>query len=289
MTKQSLFFKERLSRSAWGNFFLIIFLILAGLIMILPFVYVVSTALKPANELWRFPPLFFVRNPTLKNFTDLFEVMSDSWVPFSRYVFNTVLVTVLGAGGNIILGSMCAYPIAKYKFPLSRGYFALVQTSLLFAGSVTAIPRFMVISKLGLLDTYWSLIIPACGASLGLFIMKQFMEQMVNISILESAEVDGASELCKFFKIVMPMVKPAWLTLMILTIQSLWSTGQTPFIYSEELKTLNYALSQIQSAGVARMGVGGAATILVISVPLVTFIFSQSSIIETFSTSGMKE
>lgn len=289
MTKQSLIFKERLSRSAWGNFFLIVFLIIAGTFMILPFVYTVSTALKPANELWRFPPQFFVRNPTLKNFTDLFEVMSDSWVPFSRYVFNTVLVTIFGAGGNILFASMCAYPIAKYKFPLAKGYFNIIQTALLFSGTVTAIPSFMVISKLGILDTYWALIIPACGAPLGLFIMKQFMEQMVNISILESAEVDGATELCKFFKIVMPMVKPAWLTLMILTIQNLWSIGQTPYIYSEQLKTLNYALSQIQSAGVARMGVGGAATILVISVPLVTFIFSQSSIIETFSTSGMKE
>ena len=285
----TLLFKKKLARSNWGNFCLILFLLISAAVMILPFIYTISTALKPANELWKFPPDFLVRNPTLKNFTDLFSIMADSRVPFSRYIFNTVIVTVFGTMGNIFISSLCAYPISKYKFPFSQGFFNLVQTALLFSGTVTAIPSYFIISKLRLLDTAWALIIPACGAPLGLFVMKQFMDQTVNISILESASIDGAGEMRKFFSLVMPMVKPAWPTLMILTIQGLWSTGETVYIYSEQGKTLNYALKQIQSAGVARMGVGGAATVLTISVPLIVFILFQSNIMETFSTSGMKE
>lgn len=289
MKIDKLLFKKRLARSAFGNFFLILFLVVSACVMLLPFIYTISTALKPTNELWKFPPDFLVRNPTLKNFTDLFNLMADSRVPFSRYIFNTVIVTLLGTMGNILISSLCAYPISKYKFPFSRGFFNLVQTALLFSSTVTAIPSYLIISKLGLLDSVWALIVPACGAPLGLFVMKQFMDQTVNISILESADIDGAGEIKKFFSLVMPMVKPAWLTLMILTLQGLWSTGETVYIYSEQQKTLNYALTQIQSAGVARMGVGGAATVLTISVPLLTFILFQSNIMETFSTSGMKE
>ncbi len=257
--------------------------------MVLPFIYTISTSLKPANELWRFPPEFFVKSPTLKNFIDLFNLMADSWVPFSRYIFNTAFVTVVGTVATIIVASLGAYPISKYRFPGSKAFFNIVQTALLFTTAVTAIPSFLVISKLQLLDTLWALIVPTCGGSFALFTMKQFMDQTVNIAILESADIDGAGEMKKFFSLVLPMVKPAWLTLGILTIQNLWNVGQTPYIYSEQWKTLNYALGQISGGNVARMGVGGAAAILMLAVPLFSFIFSQSNIMETFSTSGMKE
>lgn len=282
-------FKKRVARSIGGDIVLVLFMILVGIVMMLPFIYTISTALKPANELWLFPPRFFVRHPTMSNFIDLFNLMSDSWVPFSRYVFNTVFITIAGTVGSIVIASMCAYPLSKYQFPGSRLFFVIVQGALMFSGAVTAIPSFLIISKLHMVDTYWAIIIPALGAPLGLFVMKQFMDQTVNIFVLESADIDGASELQKFIRIVMPMVRPAWLTLMIFSVQSLWSLGSTPYIYSEQLKTLPYAMSQIQAAGIARAGVGGAVTIIIMSVPLIIFIISQSSIIETMSTSGMKD
>ena len=257
--------------------------------MLLPFVYTVSTSLKPVNELWLFPPRFFVKHPTWRNFGDLVYLMSDSWVPFSRYIFNTVFITVVGTVGHIVIASMCAYPISKYRFPGSVGFFRLVQTALMFSSSVTSIPSFIIVSRLGLLNTYWAVIIPAFGMPLGLFIMKQFMDQTVQMAILESAEIDGAGELQKFVHLVMPMVKPAWLTLMIFTVQSLWALGNTPYIYNEQLKTLPFAMSQIQTAGIARAGVGAAASVLIMLVPLTVFIVSQSSIMETMSTSGMKD
>ena len=289
MSIRNHIFKYRLVRSVWGNVLLVLFLLVIAAVMILPFVYVISTALKPSNELWLFPPRFIVRHPTMKNFTDLFSLMDDSWVPFSRYIFNTVFVTAVGTVGHILIASLCAYPISKYRFPGSEGFFNLVTATLMFSGAVTAIPSFIILSKLGILNSYLAVILPAFGLPLGLFVMKQFMDQTVNPAVLESAEMDGANELQKFLWLVMPMVKPAWLTLMIFSVQSLWALGNSPYIYSEQLKTLNFALSQIQTAGVARAGVGAAAAVLIMSVPLAIFILSQSSIIETMSTSGMKD
>ena len=282
-------FKKKVSRSVGGDIILILFLSLMGILMILPFVYTISTSLKPANELWLFPPRFFVIKPTLKNFSDLFSLMADSWIPFSRYIFNTVFITAAGTALHIILASMCAYPLSRYKFPGSKFIFSMIQTTLMFSAAVTAIPSFIIMSKLHLIDTYAAVILPAVGAPLGLFIMKQFMDQTVNLSVLESADMDGAGEVVKFFKLVMPMAKPAWITLMIFTVQSLWGLGSSAYILSEQLKTLSYALSQVQAAGIARAGVGGAITVLMMLVPLIVFIVSQSNVIETMSTSGMKD
>lgn len=289
MTLGELLIKKRVSRSKAGDVVLILFLILIGALMILPMLYAVSSSLKPNSELWVFPPRFFARNPTLKNYQDLMVLLSNSWAPFSRYVFNTVFITAAGTAGHILLASMCAYPIAMYRFPGSVGFFTLVRTALMFSGAVTAIPGFIVVARLNLLDNYAAVILPAMGGTLGLFLMKQFMEQTVHPAVLESASMDGAGEFCKFVHIVMPMVKPAWLTLMIFTVQSLWNTGSTPYIYSEQLKTLPYAMSQISAAGVARAGVGAAISVLMMLVPLLVFIITQSNIIETMSSSGMKD
>lgn len=282
-------FKKKVSRSIGGDIVLVVFLSLIGILMILPFVYTISTSLKPANELWLFPPRFFVIKPTLKNFSDLFSLMSDSWIPFSRYIFNTVFITAAGTLKFIVLASMCAYPLSRYKFPGSEFIFTVIQTTLMFSSAVTAIPSFIIMSKLHLIDTYTAVIFPAVGAPLGLFIMKQFMDQTVNLSVLESADIDGAGEFVKFFKLVMPMAKPAWITLMIFTVQSLWGLGSSSYIFSEQFKTLSYALSQVQAAGIARAGVGGAITVLMMLVPLAVFIVSQSNVTETMSTSGMKD
>ena len=281
--------KSKVSRSLSGDIILILFLILLASFMVLPVVYAISTSLKPNSELWLFPPRFIVRKPTLKNYTGLFEIMSTSWVPFSRYIFNTVFITVVGCVGHIIISSLCAYPISKYKFPGSQGFFNLVQASLMFSTAVTAIPAFIIMSKIHLVDSYGALILPAMGLPLGLFLMKQFMEQTVHPAVLESADIDGAGEMRKLFRIVMPMVRPAWLTLAIFSIQSLWTIGNTPYIYSEELKTLSYAMSQVAAAGISRQGIGAAVSIVMFAVPLLFFIITQSNIVETMSASGMKD
>ena len=245
MNVGELIIKKRVSRSKGGDVVLLLFLLLVGALMLLPMVYAVSSSVKPNSELWLFPPRFFAKHPTGRNYRDLLTLLSTSWAPFSRYVFNTVFITAAGTAGHILIASMCAYPLAMYRFPGSGAFFTLVRTSLMFSGAVTAIPGFIVVSRLHLLDTYAAVILPAIGGTLGLFLMKQFMEQTVHPAVLESASMDGASEYCKFVHIVMPMVKPAWLTLMIFSVQTLWNTGSTPYIYSEQRKTLSLSLIHI--------------------------------------------
>ena len=179
--------------------------------------------------------------------------------------------------------------LAKHTFPGSKLVFSIIVTTLMFNATVTAIPNFMVMSWLKLLDSYASLILPAFGSSLGLYLMKQFMEQMLNDSVIEAARIDGAREGTIFWHIVMPMVKPAWLTLIIFSFKDLWNIGGTTYIHTEELKTLNYAMSQILAGGIARAGVGGAAAVIMMIVPVAVFIFTQSNVVETMGASGMKE
>lgn len=280
--------RSNLNRSKSGNVFIIVFLCLAGLIFVLPLYYAVVCSLKPLNELWVFPPRLYVINPTLKNFSDLFTLMGSSTVPFSRYLFNTFFITITGTAGQIVIGSMAAYPLAKHHFPGRTVYFKTVVTALMFNTTVTAIPTYLIMAKLGWIDTYYSLIIPVFGSTLGVYLMKQFMER-IHDSILEAAKIDGAGEARIFWTIVMPQVKPAWLTLMLFAIQGLWNIGSNNYIYSENLKTFPYALSQIVAGGIARAGVGSAVTVLMLLFPLLVFIFTQSNVIETMTTSGMKD
>jgi len=281
--------KRQLNRSKIGNTGVYVLLTLLGAFMLLPMIYTISSSLKPLDELWVFPIRFLVRNPTSKNFRELFRVLSTSIVPFSRYLFNTVFVSVVGTAGHVILASMCAYALAKHTFPGSKIMFQVIVITLLFNASVTAIPNFMMMTWLRLIDSYWALILPAFGSTLGLYLMKQFMEQMLNDSILEASRIDGAGEWRILWTIAMPMVKPAWLTLIIFSFRDLWNIGGTTYIYTEQMKTFNYAMSQIIAGGIARAGVGGAAAVVMMFVPVSVFILTQSNIVETMGASGMKE
>ena len=281
--------KVVLNRSVGGDVGITVVLAIFGVFMFLPMYYTIIQALKPLNELFYFPPRFYVVNPTLTNFSDLFNLMGDSWVPFSRYIFNTVLISVGGTFGNLVLASLCAYALAKIDFPGAKGFFWLIQKSLMFTATVTGIVNFITLSMIGWIDTYLAIIVPAWCSTLGLYLMKQFMETNVTTEVLESARLDGASELRTFWSIAMPMVKPAWLTLIIYSFQGLWNAGQTNLIYSEQLKTLNYAISQITAGGVARTGASAASTVVMMAVPILVFVVSQSNIIETMGSSGMKD
>ncbi|PWU67244.1 carbohydrate ABC transporter permease [Gracilibacillus dipsosauri] len=279
---------KKLNRSFIVTFIMFALLALFGAFMALPLVYAINNAFKPLDELFIFPPRFFVRNPTLDNFFDLVSLMGNSWVPLSRYITNTLLITIIGTAGHILLASAAAYPLAKYRFIGSKTIFSIVVLSLMFSPHVTAIPNYMVMSWLGWINTQASIIVPSLAFPLGLFLMKQFMEQIPN-PLLEAAKIDGASEYRIFWSIVMPNVKPAWLTLMILQFPMLWGTDGGNFIYSENLKTLHYALGQIIQGGIARAGVGAAVALFLMIVPITLFIFSQSSVMQTMANSGIKD
>ena len=278
-----------LNRSAGGDTGISIALILMGLFMFIPMYYVVIQSLKPLDELFMFPPRFYVIHPTFDNFKDLVTLMGDSWVPFSRYIFNTVFITLCGTLGNLIFGSMAAYALSKLRFPGRNAIFQVIVMSLMFHSTVNAVTHFIILSAFGWIDTYLSIIVPSVAGTMGLYLMKQFMDSSVPDTVLESARLDGASELRTYLIIAMPMVKPAWLTLMIECFKTLWNSGASIYIHSEELKTFNYAINQIVSGGIARSGAGAAATVVMMIVPILVFVINQSKIIETMGSSGMKD
>lgn len=280
--------RAKQSHSVVGNGVSIMILVIMGAFMGMPLVLAVCNSLKPLEELFVFPPRFFVRNPTTSNFHDVFVLMSESWVPFSRYIFNTVFVTIGGTLGHVLVASAAAYALAKHKFPGRDLIFWFIVTALMFSSHVTAIPNYLIMSRLGWLDSYLSLLIPAIGKPMGLFLMKQFMEQIPD-SLIEAARLDGSSEFKIFWSIIMPSVKPAWLTLVIFSFQDLWNLQGSNYIYSEELKMLPYALSQISAAGISRAGATAAVSVIMMIVPITIFMFCQSNIIETMVSSGIKE
>lgn len=279
--------KKRLSRSAGGDVFILAMLALGACFMALPMVFTVSNAFKPLNELFLFPPQLFARNPTLNNFRDLFILISKSWVPMSRYLFNSLFIVVFGMLGNVLISSLAAYALSKHKFPGADLFLGLIVLSLMFPHEVLGIPNYITIARLGWIDTHAALIIPSWGSTLGLYLMKKFMDSMIDEPLLEAARIDGASELRIYWSIAMPIVKPAWLTTIILTFQRLWGTIGGAYIYSEQLKTLPFALNQLISGGVARQGVSAAATLLMMTGPIAVFVINQSRIVETMGTSGM--
>ncbi|NLW55114.1 MAG: carbohydrate ABC transporter permease [Firmicutes bacterium] len=279
--------KRRISRSTGGDLVILLMLVLGASFMALPMIFAISNAFKPLNELFLFPPRLFVRNPTLNNFRDLFILMAKSWVPMSRYIFNSLFIVVMGMIGNVFFASLAAYALSKHKFPGANVFMTMIVFSLMFAKEVTNIPNYITIAYLGMIDTYWAVIIPSWGSTLGLYLMKKFMDSMVDDSMIEASKIDGASEFRIFWNVVMPIVKPAWLTMIILVFQELWRTTGGNFIYAEHLKTLPYALNQIVAGGVARQGVGAATTLLMMVIPIIVFVFNQSKIVETMGTSGL--
>ncbi|MFW6278851.1 MAG: carbohydrate ABC transporter permease [Bacillota bacterium] len=279
--------KKRLSRSAGGDFFIFLFLSAGAVFTAAPLVLIISGAFKPLDELFLFPPQFFVRNPTLQNFQDLFVLMGEAWIPMSRYLFNSILIVVFGLAGNVVFGSLAAYALSIHDFPGQDLFNEIIILSLMFARHVVEIPNYLTMSLLGWINTYYSIIVPVWGASLGLYLMKQFMNAMIDRSLVEAARIDGASELRIYWQIVMPIIKPAWLTLIILQFQRLWQLGGERFLYSEELKPLPYALRQIMAGGIARRGVSYAVMLIMMAIPIIVFIINQSKIVETMGTSGL--
>lgn len=276
------------NRSRGGDVVNFLFLCAVGVFMALPLVYVIVNAFKPLDEIFMFPPRFFVRNPTMNNFSELYIVLADSWVPFSRYVFNTLFITATGTLFHVLFASMAAFALCKIDLPGKNLLFFIVVNSLMFTPAVTGVPNYMIMTNLRLTDTYWSIILPVVGGSTGLFLMKQFMSTVPD-ALIEAAKIDGAHQMTIFWRVVMPQVKPAWLTLVIFCVQNLWNANGGVYIYTEHMKTLPYALSQIVGGGIARTGVASTVSLIMLVVPVCTFILTQSNIVETMASSGIKE
>lgn len=280
--------KEKINRSFFGTIVLVIILLLFGAFMALPILYIFFNAFKPLEEIFIFPPRIYVRHPTVENFGQMANIVSNMWVPFSRYLFNSILVTTVGTVGYLIIATLAAYPLAKHNFRGKKLINTLITTALMFTGAVTALPKYIVMSTLGFIDSYYALILPTFADTMGVFLCVQFLETVPD-TLLEAGKIDGAGEWRIFFNIVIPNIKPVIFTILIFQFQAVWNQIAADYIYREELKTLPMVLSQIATAGISRAGVGSAAALILIIPPIFVFILSQSNVMETMAHSGMKD
>ncbi len=280
---------KRFTRSKFGNFLYFLFLISAGLFTLLPLFYSVVTSFKPLDELLAFPPKFFVVRPTLKNYAILPELLSNLEVPLSRYVFNTIFVTVSITVLQVLVAAMCAFVMCQVKNKATKLLFTLIQFALLYNGTTLMVPQYLIFCKMNIIDTYWSYILPSLASTMGIFLIKQSMESSIPPALIEASRIDGASAFRMFWQIVMPLAKPAWLTLVLFSFQSAWAQTGGSLIFSESLKTLPNIVASVTSSGIARSGSSMAVTVLMMIPPITIYLVTQSNVLETMSSAGIKD
>lgn len=288
MKKQKPRYK-RYTRSRFGNFVYTLILILAGLFTILPLIYSVITSFKPLDELLAFPPKFYVVRPTFENYTALPDLISNLAVPLSRYIFNTLFVTLSITFLQVVVSSMASFVICQIKNRVTRAFFMVIQFSLLYNGATLMVPQYLILSKMHMIDTYWAYIFPALSSTMGVFLIKQFMESNIPDVLIEAARIDGAGAWRIFWKIVLPLTKPAILTMSLFSFQSAWTATAGDMIFSESLKTLPSVVNSVVSGGIARSGSAMAVTVLLMIPPIIVYMLTQSNVMETMSTSGIKD
>lgn len=280
--------KVVLSRSKCGTIGIFVFLAIVCVAMTLPLVYSIIQSFKPIDEIFIYPPRFYVQRPTFENFRQVYMLSGNLAVPFTRYLFNSIFVTVIGTAAIIIIDALAGYSLAKGQYKFCGAIYTIVVLALLFRPEVTAIPVYYIVSKLGIIDTYWALFLTPLGGTMGVFLIRQFIISAIPNSTLEAARIDGAGEFSIFAKIVLPSIKPAIMTVMIFTFQSMWNSGAKQYIFSEELKELPMVLSTVVSGGIARAGAAAAVSVIMMIPPIVVFLWSQNSIMETMTHSGLK-
>ncbi len=271
-----------------GTVAIFIFLLLLGLFMALPIYLACVMSVKPVHELFVFPPKLYAIDPTLDNFKDMFATLSDMWVPFSRYVFNSVFVTVCVTAAQCVFASMAAFVLAKCKFPGSKLLNSIIVVSLLYQSNVIYIMQYIVMAKLNMINTYWALILPSIASPMCLFLMRQSMTTIPD-AMIDAAKVDGASLFSICWRIVMPNQKPALMTMIIFAFQAAWNIQGGTLVYKESLKTLPTVVQQAASSGLARAGVAMAAAVFMLIPPIVIFMLAQKNVIETMAHSGIKD
>ena len=274
-------------RSLFGTIMLALVLIIFACFMALPVIYTIASSLKPPLEFFIFPPRILVQSPTLDNFKALASNLASSWVPFERYLFNSIYMSVISTVAYVIVAALAAYPLAKHQFPGKAALNSMITLALMFTAAVLSIPQYIILSVLGWIDTPLAVMAPAMASTMGVFLCVQFLETLP-YSVLESARMDGAGEWRVWWSIV-PNIRPALFTMVIFQFQAAWNSTGANVIYNEALKTLPAAMTQIASAGIARAGVGSASAFILMIPPVLVFILSQANVMETMAHSGIKD
>lgn len=280
---------RRYTRSKFGNFLNFFLIFSAGLFTMLPLIYAVCTSFKPLDELLIFPPKFFVSRPTLANYLVLPDLMAALKVPLSRYIFNSTAISFVASIVYIIVAAMAAFVLAKATFYGKNFMFWIVQFALMFSACTLAVPQYLIFSKMQIIDTYWVYLLPPMASTLGVFLMKQYIEGYLPEALLEAAKIDGANSYRIFFSIVLPIIKPACFTVFLFTFRDMWATVPNGTIFTEQLKTLPQVVNQITAGGIPRSGSAMAVTVIMMIPPILVYLVSQSNVVEGMSSAGIKE
>jgi ABC-type glycerol-3-phosphate transport system permease component len=279
---------KRFHRSQWR--FLII-LIPVAIFMGLPIVYIVNHAFKPLVELFEWPPRFFVQNPTFDNFIDLFAITSTTGIPMTRYLFNSLLITAITVFASIFIGSLAGFALSKLEFRFKNSLLWINNIAIMFVGASVSIPRYLVIEQLGLIDSFWVHIIPGLAIPVGLFLIKQFIDQIPK-DLIEASRVDGANNLQIYWYVILPLIKPAIATIAIVAFQGVWNNTEVSNLYinDESLKTFAFYMTTLTMTGnaVAGQGMAAAASLIMFVPNLVVFIVLQKNVMNTMIHSGIK-
>ena len=280
---------QRFTRSTFGNIMIALILIGAGLFTILPLIYSISTSLKPLDEILAFPPRFFVTRPTFQNYAALPGLLNSLRVSAERYFINSIMLSVVITLGHIFIAAMAAYVFSQSKTKFMKTAFLIVQFTILFNGYTLAIPQYMIFSSMKIIDTYLVYILPALPSTIGVFLIKQFMDASLPPALIEAAKIDGASNPRILFSVVLPIAKPALLTLALFAFRDAWALVPSGTIFRDELRTLPQVMGQITGGGIARSGSAMAATVLLMIPPIIVYLLCQSNVLETMSNAGIKE
>lgn len=268
-----------------------VFLIPFAIFMLLPIVFIFNHAFKPLDELYAFPPRFFVIKPTFENFENLFELANTSGIPLSRYILNSLLVTGAVVLLSVFISTLAGYVLSKKQFRGKNAIFEINNAALMFVPIAVMIPRYLTVSILGIEDTYFAHIFPLIAMPVGLFLIKQFIDQIPD-SLIEAAVIDGASSFKIYWKIILPLIRPAVATAAILAFQLVWNDLETSTLFttSENMRTLAFYMSTlaIETNVVVGQGMAAVAALIMFVPNLLLFIILQSKVMNTMSHSGLK-
>lgn len=257
----------------------------------LPLWYMIVQSFKPLEEIFAYPPRFYVKNPTFSNFSELLTAISSSSVPFTRYFFNSLLVTVASTTLSIFVCSLATYAMTKMKLPFKNGIFNFIVAAMAFSAPASQVTTYIIVNGMGMMNTYWALIIPKIATAMYFFLMKQNMETIPD-ALIESARLDGCNNFGIYWKIIMPLSVPVISTVIVFAFVASWNDYYSPLIYinKDVLKTLPLALNMLQGGAgqVARAGAMAAATMLTTLPTIIVFTACQSKVTKTMAHSGIK-
>ncbi|WP_226676471.1 carbohydrate ABC transporter permease [Rossellomorea aquimaris] len=275
--------KTKTTKTKVEKLFIILLLALGGIIVSVPFIWMISSSFKPESEVLQIPPSLIPENPTLENYANLFESMN-----FGVYLRNTLIIVLFSFVG-LFFNAMAGYGFAKYQFKGREKIFYIVLATMMIPAQVTMIPVYLILNEMGLTNTMTGIVLPGLAAAFSIFLFRQFMTT-IPTDLIEAARLDGAGEFYIFFRLIVPIAKPIFAVQGILTFIGAWNSFLWPLIIAndESLYTLSVGLSLLQGQYANNFGLQMAGAAFMVVPIIIIFSFFQKYIVEGFTMSGIK-